>query len=78
MDLEYINVDFFSINSIGLLLVRLILLICVLVGVTFLTSLERKVLGNVHIRNGPNKVGFIGILQLFRDAIKLFTKELFP
>lgn len=56
-----------------------ILILGLLIGVAYLTLFERKILGYIQIRKGPNKLGFIGILQPFSDAIKLFTKEqIFP
>jgi len=51
-------------------------IIRILVSVAFYTIIERKILRYIQIRKGPNKVGYIGILQPFRDAIKLFNKNL--
>ena len=50
-------------------------MVLILVSVAFFIVLERKGLGMVQKRHGPNKVGFKGIFQPVSDGIKLFSKE---
>jgi NADH-quinone oxidoreductase subunit H len=46
-----------------------------MVSVAYLTYAERKVIGWIQLRRGPNRVGFYGLLQPLADAAKLLMKE---
>jgi NADH-quinone oxidoreductase subunit H len=51
------------------------IVIPLLISVAYFTIAERKIMGAIQRRRGPNIIGYIGLLQPFADGLKLFTKE---
>jgi NADH-quinone oxidoreductase subunit H len=53
----------------------LLIIILLLIAVAFFTLVERKFMGSIQRRKGPNVIGFLGLLQPLADGLKLFSKE---
>lgn len=53
-----------------------VVLVSLLISIAYLTLAERKVLGYIQSRKGPNVVGVYGLLQPLADGLKLFIKEI--
>lgn len=64
------------INIIFDIIKFLIIIIPVLISVAYLTLAERKIIGYMQTRKGPNVVGVYGLLQPLADGVKLFSKEM--
>ena len=65
------NLKFF----IFLILKALIVIVPILLSVAYFTHIERKIMGTVQRRQGPNVVGAFGTLQAMADGLKLLVKE---
>lgn len=60
----------------GILIRVFCILVPLLASIAFLTLAERKVLGYIQGRKGPNVIGIYGVFQPLVDGLKLFTKEM--
>ena len=65
------TVQYLTITLLKIGVVTLVVILCV----AFSTYFERKVIGSMQARVGPNRVGYRGLLQPFADVIKLLVKE---
>ncbi len=74
---EAAGMDWEAIQTVAWTLVKIMALVVpLMLGVAYLTYAERKIIGWMQVRIGPNRVGFQGLLQPIADAVKLLMKEI--
>jgi len=75
--MESAGMDWSAIQTVVWTLVKILALVVpLMLGVAYLTYAERKIIGWMQVRIGPNRVGFQGLLQPIADAVKLLMKEI--
>ena len=70
------SIEVQALYTLDALIKIIVILIPVLLGVAYLTYAERKIIGYIQVRIGPNRVGPLGLLQPIADALKLTFKEI--
>jgi len=60
---------------LSLILKTLAIVVPLLISVAYFTLAERKIMGSIQRRRGPNVIGYLGLLQPLADGLKLFVKE---
>ncbi|MHB1143909.1 MAG: NADH-quinone oxidoreductase subunit NuoH [Thiobacillus sp.] len=75
--MEGFNVDWAAVQTVAWTLIKIMALVVpLMLGVAYLTYAERKIIGWMQVRIGPNRVGFQGLLQPIADGLKLLMKEI--
>jgi len=62
-------------SLIGSIIMAIVIIGALLTGFAYMTLIERRVVGRIQVRYGPNRVGFGGVFQPLADAVKLLFKE---
>ena len=71
------SLDWAAIQTVAWTLVKIMALVVpLMLGVAYLTYWERKIIGWMQVRIGPNRVGPFGLLQPIADGLKLMMKEI--
>jgi len=75
--IESLGVNLGAIPAVLLILAKIVLIVVpIMLSVAYLTLAERKVIGYIQVRIGPNRVGPRGLLQPIADGLKLLMKEI--